>query len=567
MRNFFKVFGNVLKAYNLEEKVLSLVFLLLFAFFGVKAGLYLLSPSSLLMADVDTYTEAVISSRPVLINPLYTDFSQANRDISTLVFSGLLKYDPKLKAFVDDLASLKISDDRKEYTFTLKDGVMWHDGQSLTADDVIFTYGLIQSEEFQNPLLRANFEGVKIEKIDEKTIKMSLTKPNSFFVSTLNVGILPQHILKDTSTADLLISQFNLSPVGTGPYKVNSQLETTGDGTQRVLLVRNENYYSIKPKINQIRFDFYPDENVLLKEKAAVNIVSKVTGALRDLANDQRFQKLSYSLPQYTGIFFNTESAKLKNQKVRVALVKLVDKDQLIAQLQDKIRVDTPLMELNQKDWIFKPDEKEANGALFDAGYKFKKDDKGELIAGETYRRDKDGNEYELNLAARKFEDGSEQASEAEKTVNYLVEAWKKGGVKITVNWMDEAQFAEAVNTKQYDMILAGQNMGYNLDTYPFWHSSQAKEGGLNLSKFKSFAADAQIEKIRSTFDKIEKEDRQKKLAQTLADEVPVLVLYRPNYLFLTDNKVQNVSMENWSFESDRFINVADWCIGKECNN
>ncbi|MCC6643801.1 hypothetical protein IT411_03560, partial [Candidatus Peregrinibacteria bacterium] len=293
----------------------------------------------------------------------------------------------------------------------------------------------------------------------------------------------------------------------------------------------------------------------------------KLAAGLKSLATDSRFQTLSYSLPQYTAVFFNTDAVKLKNQKVRVALVKLVDKDALISQLEDRIRVDTPLMELNQQEWLYKPDENEANGALFDAGYKFKKDDKGNILEGETYRRDKDDQEFELNLVIRQFEPGSAQDQEAQKTVAFLVESWKKGGVKVVPNWLDEAAFTEAIRNKQYDMLLAGQSMGYNLDTYPFWHSSQAKADGINLSNYRSFAADSQIEKIRSTFDKDEKEERQKKLAEILSADVPALFLYRPNYLFLTDGKVQNITLDNLSFESDRFIHIADWCIGKECNN
>jgi len=107
--------------------------------------------------------------------------------------------------------------------------------------------------------------------------------------------------------------------------------------------------------------------------------------------------------------------------------------------------------------------------------------------------------------------------------------------------------------------------MGYNLDTYTYWHSSQVKEGGLNLSRFMNLAADQQIEKIRATFDKDEKQERQTRLAEIIAKEVPALFLYRPNYLFLTDGKVKNISLQNLVYESDRFVNIADWCIGNEC--
>jgi ABC-type transport system substrate-binding protein len=165
----------------------------------------------------------------------------------------------------------------------------------------------------------------------------------------------------------------------------------------------------------------------------------------------------------------------------------------------------------------------------------------------------------------RQYEPGSVQEIETSKMALSLVEAWKVGGVKVNLHYLSETEYMEAIKQKNYDMILAGQNMGYNLDTYPFWHSVQIKEDGLNLSRFASFAADQQIEKIRETFDKTEKESRQKKLAEIISNEVPALFLYRPSYVFLTDGKVKNMSLDGLAYESDRFVNVADWCIGNEC--
>ncbi len=188
-------------------------------------------------------------------------------------------------------------------------------------------------------------------------------------------------------------------------------------------------------------------------------------------------------------------------------------------------------------------------------------------MAGEKYRRDAKGKELELNLLVRQTEADSPQALENAKIWDFLVRSWEKGGVKVNIVALPESDYLQAIKTKTYDMILAGQNMGYNLDTYPFWHSSQVGENGLNLSKFSSFAADQQIERIRQTFEHDEKAERLKKLAEIISAEVPALFLYRPNYQFLSDGKVQNIDLNGLAYESDRFVNVADWCIGKECSN
>ncbi len=564
MKKFLQIFLRVLKAFTLEEKVLSVILPLAIVFFGIRSYVFLVNPVAV-MADSGVYTEGVVSSIPVVINPLYVDFSQANRDVSSLVFSGLLKYEPKLEGFVDDLASLTISEDKKDYIFTIKDNLKWHDGVPFSIEDVLFTYGLIQSDAFQNSLLKANFQGVKIEQIGEKVLKFSLARPNSFFITNFNVGILPKHLLGDTPVEDLLNSKYNLQPVGTGPYKVISPLQASSDGVQKVVLERFDGYYSTKSKINEVRFNVYPDENTLLKEKGSIDVLARATNSLLGLLNDQRFRTVSYVLPQYNAVFLNTQSAVLKNVKVRIALLKALDKDALVSKLDNKLRVDTPLMGLNQQEWINTPSVKDANGALYDAGYLFKKDDKGQILPGEEYRKDKAGNILELTLVAKAYEEGTSQDKEVKDTVNSLIEYWAKVGVKVNATYLDEADYLSAIKGKQYDMILAGQSMGYNLDTFPFWHSSQVKEDGLNLSNYRSFAADQEIEKIRDTFDKDEKDTRQKALADIISKEVPAIFLYRSNYLFLTDNKVKNIGIDALSFENDRFTDIADWCIGNEC--
>ncbi|MGL5831195.1 MAG: ABC transporter substrate-binding protein [Candidatus Altimarinota bacterium] len=564
MKKFFKVFLNVIRSYSLEERVISLVLIFALLFSGVKSVQYIINPYSV-FADSGFYTEAHLATKPVLLNPVYNDLALANREISASIFTGLMRYDSKVKSFVDDLGKLTISEDKKEYVFKIKEGVLWHDGTPFTVDDVVFTYkDVIQNPLFQNPVVKANFVGVIVEKVDDQTMKFVLERPNSFFITNLNIGILPKHLLAEVGVESLPAAEFNMNPIGTGPYKVDSPLEIFDTGEQRVTLVVNNDYYGAKSKINRIRFMIFPDETALVKQRAAINIVPRAVSSMDELLNDQRFSISTYSLPQYTGVFFNTKDPVLKNQKLRLGLIKSIDKDSLIGSIENKERIDTPLMELSQEEWINKPDQKEAAGAFFDAGYGFKKDDAGNVIEGEKYRKDKDDKELEIVMVARQYDDGSYLAVETQQTTDFLIKAWEANGVKVTLRLLPESEYVEAIKNKDYQMILAGQTMAYNLDTFPYWHSSQAKVGGLNLSNYQSFAADQQIEKIRETFDEEDRTERRVNLAETISADAPALFLYRPKYLFASDGKVKNISLENLSFASDRFGNEADWCI-KNC--
>lgn len=552
-----RIFSRVLRSYSIEESILSIILVAIVLFFGSQL-FGDLSPFKTAFADNNSYTEALVSDKALTLNPVFVDIHEPSRDVSRLIFSGLTKYDPQTKSFVADLANFSLSEDYKTYHFTLKDGLMWQDGEPITIQDVYYTFhDVIQSPDFQNNILKSNFDGVEIKIIDEKSIDFVLKSPNSFFITNTSIGLLPKHILGTSPVKDLLKSSFNLKPIGNGPYKVENQLELFEDGRQRVNLHINEKYYGDKPKIQQIRMRIYPDFETLVHELSSIDIVAKVPA--REVPNfqkDSKFQFLNYELPQYTGLFFNLDNAVLKKEKVRVALVKSIDKQELLKLFTDKIAVDTPLLELNQSDWIYKANQKEAEGALFDAGYKI-----NASIKEDTYRRDKAGNVLEIKLLIRSYDPSTTAFEETQKLTNFLQQSWGKIGIKLTIVSLPELEYKAAIQERGFDMVLAGQSLGYNLDTYVFWHSTQAVAGGLNISNYRSYAADQIIELIRDTFDPAMKDKRLKDLAKVLADDLPAIFLYRPKYVFATDARVQHLDLQNLAVSADRFENVTSWCI------
>ena len=277
MKRYWSVFKRVLRTYSVEEKTVSIIVVAIVFIVGMQGIISWFSSPNLMPGEGGLYVEGLINERSTLLNPVYVDFADANREVSSLIFSGLTKYDPEVKAFVKDLADLTISEDWKTYRFELKEGVSWHDGEPLTADDVYFTFhDIIQHPDFQNPVIRANFGGVDINQIDDRVVEFTLDKPNSFFITNLNVGILPKHILGDTVPFDLPQSKFNLNPIGTGPYMLDGKVEILADGRYRVPLSAYDKYYGEQPKIKKVRFNIYPNKDFLLNEKSTLNVISTV---------------------------------------------------------------------------------------------------------------------------------------------------------------------------------------------------------------------------------------------------------------------------------------------------
>jgi peptide/nickel transport system substrate-binding protein len=505
------------------------------------------------------YTEGIVSEAGFQnINPLFIEYNEADREASRLVFSGLMKYDKEKRNIVDDLATLSINEEKTEYTFTIRDGIFWHDDAPFTVDDVYFTYqDVIGSPAFQNEILKANLSEVKIEKTDNRTIKFILEKPNTFFIANFTTGILPKHILGNIPIEEILVNEFNKKPIGTGPYRMEEPVQSYPDGRMQVVLQQNKKYYGPISEIETVRLISYPTSAQLIAEDNVVNGIVKVTEEFIDqVKENERFSLQQYELPQYTAVFFNLESEALKDkQKVRLALQKAIDKEDLMSNLPNKIAVDTPLMQLNQDEWLYQPNKTEAEGALKDSGYSYKAEDTDNT----GYRYDSQGNALEFTLIARSYPDGTRQLQESTEVIKYLKESWESIGVKINLEFLDQNTFKERIKNRSYDMLLVGQSLGYNLDTYSYWHSSQASPLGQNLSNYKSFRVDSLIEDIRSTLDSERQNEKLLELAAQIQQDIPAIFLYRPVYYYASDKKVGNLTMNGVVFASDRYSDISNW--------
>ncbi|MFC1655370.1 ABC transporter substrate-binding protein [Patescibacteria group bacterium] len=613
-------FVRVLKSYSGVEKIVSIILVVAFVAIAGKYVYGKLGYGVQVAGAEGIYTEGFQTSI-LRINPVYADLNASDRDVSELVFTGLTKYDPSTKKIVADMADVVISEDHLTYIFTLRSGLFWHDGEAVTSDDVYFTFhDVVQAPDFQNPILKSNFEGIEITKIDEMSVSFKLSAPNSFFITNTNVGILPQHVLGDVLVADLFTHEFNFNPIGTGPYKISSPLINTMTGVTQVVLEQSEYYYDVKPQIQNIRFFGYPTRQVLLENKNSINAIAKLTDeAIESVSQDSRFSLYGYSLPQYNAVFMNMENPNLKSLKVRQALQKAIFKDAFREQIPNTIPVETPVLSLNQIEWRYKANMDDAMKLLDNAGFKefvledeiaaeeaaaaeevaeeatseeeAAEDATTEEVAAETdtveidepvveeateevtepveeelpeeektiLRKNAGGQVLEFRLIARLYPENTYKYTETATVLNYLEENWSKAGVKLNIELYDSETLQEKIRTRDYDMLLFGQGLGYNLDLYGYWHSTQASETGLNLSNYKSFQVDTLIEQIRNTFNDEEKLAKSEQLAKVIQDDIPAIFLYRPVYYYASDGKVSGIQMEDLAFPADRFCRLDEW--------
>ena len=495
-------------------------------------------------------TEGLIGS-PLYLNPILA-YNDVDKDISRLIFSGLMKYNEKLEPVPDLAAKYEISPDQKVYTFYLKHNVKWHDAKELTASDVVFTISSIQNTDYKSPLYRS-FNGIIIDKIDDYTVKFTLQQPYAAFLNLLTVGIIPQHIWYDTAATNAKLAIYNQRPVGSGPYKFKNLVKEKSGLIKSYALEKNKDYYGKIPYINNIYFKFYPDY-----ESAVEGLTNKEVGNLSFLPNEY-IKKVSkrdlnlynIDLSQYTALFFNSKNNDLlKNKKIREALAYAIDKNKIIEdvlQNQGQI-IDSPIL----KNFLgYNPNVKK---------YEYNPKKALEILTGDGWTIDKEllkkkGNDLKITLT-------TVDQVENVKVVNLIKDFWASIGVNVEVQFIPKDKIeTDVIIPRNYQVLLYGEILGYDPDLFPFWHSSQREAPGLNLANYANRKVDQLLEEARQTNDNKIREAKYREFQNLLIEDLPAIFLFSPSYIYPVNKKIKVLTIEKIALPSDRFINIANWYI------
>lgn len=305
----------------------------------LSAGCFILyseyiSHTKVIPADKGSFSEGMVGA-PRFLNPLYADSNDVDRDISEVLYSGLMAYDINGNLVPDLAKSYSLADDGTTYEFILKDNLKWSDGAPLTADDILYTISIIQDADYKSPL-RGAWLGVTGQKITNTSLRLKLKNPYSSFLETCVLKILPKHIWSNISASDFPLSPYNLQPISNGPYIVKSVNRDKNNNITSLTLAPNEYYYGQKPHLQNIIFSFYNNKESLI---AAFN-----RGAIQAFAPQEMDSQnntaiagtrdYSFLLPRYFALFFNSnKNAALTDKYVRQALNYAVNKTEIIQQV------------------------------------------------------------------------------------------------------------------------------------------------------------------------------------------------------------------------------------------
>lgn len=518
------------------------------------------STTKLIPAYGGEYREGVIDP-PRKINPLLV-VNDTDRDIVSLLFSGLTEVDASGNLVGDLAESWTISDDNLTYTFTLRQDVFWHDGQLFDADDVVFTIKTIQDSEFPgSPFLVNGWKGVKVDKINSKTVAFTLQDPFSPFLDNTMVGILPEHLLSGVSMDEFVDSTFNTSPIGVGPY-VFDEISAQGDNIQYVRLKANEQYYKKKPYIEYFRFQFYDNNEALLRAliHEDVHAIRRATGKmLPDIYDmDDDYVMHAVSTPGYQAIFFNLQGSNpfIKDVAVRKALSMSVNRREIIREVlqEEAIEIDGPILPNSwayvglPSDWVTY-DIEQARAILSDLGF---------VDVDEDGYLEKDGVALSFTLYTDDDPDRSRIAF-------MVADMWQELGARVDVNLFGSGTFVDNyLRPRNYDSLLFGHALTWDPDVYSHWHSTQAVDPGTNVSMYSSPRMDKVLEDARRLSDPAKRREKYVEFQQLLRRTYPAVFLFSPYYNYPMSVNVRGVKVGHMQEPSDRFRLIAQWYIKQE---
>ncbi|OGY79430.1 MAG: hypothetical protein A3B74_01160 [Candidatus Kerfeldbacteria bacterium RIFCSPHIGHO2_02_FULL_42_14] len=498
------------------------------------------------------YSEALVG-KPEYVNPILSQTSDVDADITRLVFSSLFTFDVNQNLIPDLVNTYALSEDQRTYTFYLRQDATWHDGVTLTADDVIFTILSIQDPEFQSPLL-PSLRGVQVNKIDDFTFNMTLTEPFAPFLSGFTFGILPEHLWYDIPPANARLAQLNLKPIGSGLFRFDTLVKDKAGVITSYTLVRNDSYYGQKPYLERVHFALFPDifsalEAIRKKEVDGLGFIPKSERNI--LVNkNKNLEFYSLHLPQYSAVFFNQKNSLLADKQIRKALVYGFDRERIIreALVGDGDVIYTPILPgyigHNAEVEKYGYDPERAKKILDEAGWVF--------LDGDAVRH-KNGKELAFAIT-------TVDQPEYVATANILKESWEKLAIRVELNIISQAEMqSKIIKPRAYEALLFGEIVGIDPDPYPFWHSSQSKHPGLNLAVFFNKNVDKLLEEARKTSDAEQRRLKYLHFQNILADELPAIFLYNPFYTYAVSQDVRGVASRYITTPSDRFRDIVEW--------
>jgi len=537
-------------------------FILRLAFFAIITGFifFLLALndkySLLTPTSGGALTEGIIGT-PRFVNPALA-LTRADQDVTALVYRGLLKIGGDGNLTNDIAESVTASEDGLTYNVILRKDVLFHDETPLTAHDVAYTIQLIQDPDLKSPL-RGNWTDVLVEEVNEYELNIILKEAYAPFVENFTLGIMPAHIWSKLSISQMPFSQLNTEPVGSGPFEViSARRDATGIINHYTLEAFREN--DIQPKLDAVELHFFQNETDLIEAFSEGDIEATAYISNENIAGftSNRVSVFEQPLPRTFGIFFNqNRSSVLRDEAARSALTTVINRDALVEKTLygHGVPIETPTTfgttELESSQGAEEMSElsiEEAAIETLEIGG-WLKNNLG------LWEKQIDGGPVTLSIILR-----TSNSPLFASLVEVVAKQWQTIGVEVTIEQFEQTGLVQSViRTRDFQALLFGLDMNRTQDLYPFWHSSQRDDPGLNIAEYTNLTVDSLLEKARTEQDNELREEYLAQASQIIAQETPAIFLFQPTLSYLVRSNITISPMNALGRPADRFTTIADW--------
>jgi ABC-type transport system substrate-binding protein len=475
-----------------------------------------------------------LGGEPTTLNPLSSSDGYS-QNVHSYIFESLLDRDLDSFDWKPALATdWIISKDNKIFEFKLREGVKWHDGEELTAEDVKYSYDVIFSDDFKAVQLRSYYESIdSVEVVDKYRVRFKV-KDEYFknFEVCAGITVLPKHFYTNQENK----KEFGRKLIGTGPY-----LLTKYERGQKIILIKNPNWWgnnieSEKDTHNfsKIYLKFAQDLNVQLEllKKGDIDFLSfpfpeafvkKTIGKVWD---DKIVKvKTQNKTPKgFNFIAWNFKHPILKDKNVRKALSMLLNRPLILEKFEYNLSEPATGPIYVQSDYAnpeVKPVEfnpKEALRILNQAGWR--DSDKDGIL-------DKilNGKKTDLSLTLM------EPSQDMMKILTIYKEEARKIGVEINLKNIEWNSFVKLLDERNFDAVrLAWGAGGVDWEPKQIWHTKSSEGAGSNFISYSNSEVDKLIDESRKIYDKDKRILILRKVHKLIADDYPYVFFFNRNF-------------------------------------
>ncbi|MEK7539490.1 MAG: peptide ABC transporter substrate-binding protein [Patescibacteria group bacterium] len=505
-----------------------------------------------------------IVGTPRFINPILAN-SEADLDLVTLIYSGLMRKGANGTLLPDLAEKYEMSKNGLIYTFTLKNDLYFQDGKPITTDDILFTIDKVKNSIIKSPQ-KVNWDGVSVEKINEKIIKFTLKQPYASFLENTTLGIMPAHLWDNTP---LELNNTNTNPIGSGPYMINSISKKSSGIIDYYKLTPFKKFILGEPYIKNINLHFYQNEDDLIQAlfDKKVEEINSITPLNAKNLKERNYKVESAVLPRVFGLFFNQNVNRLFTDKAVVtAINQAIDKDRIIRDVLFGygVAIDNPIppnmMEYQKLTVLNNISRQEklqkAQNDLAKDGWKMGLD--GFLEKTTTEKKKKVTTKLEFSISTG-------NVPELTKTAEFIKKDLADIGIKVQIKTFETGNLNQSViRPRKYDALLFGEIINHESDLFAFWHSSQRKDPGFNVAMYTNAKVDKILEDASVTIDEQERIKKYTQFKEEIAKDMPAIFLFSPNFIYVVSKNLKEIKINDIATPSDRYLNAYSWYIQTE---